>query len=209
MRGTHAVASPGVANESEGQVSFDAETTLNLLEEARSGNNIAVELLCRRYLAPLQRWARGRFPARTPEATPIDDLCRDTLKAVLPRLDALEHLRAGALLGLLRQSVLDRVRDERDGLETSPTEAATAGRPPLDHVSPIEEQIGRTALNRYEGALAELPPREQEAVIARVELGLDYDEIADLLGSPDQDAARRAVSRALLRLARAMEEPGL
>jgi DNA-directed RNA polymerase specialized sigma24 family protein len=190
------------------QGDFDAETTLNLLEEARSGNEDAVELLCRRYLAPLQRWARGRFPAVSPDATPTDELCRDTLETVLPRLDALEQLRAGALLGHLRQSVLDRVREEGGSPEQSPSQAATAGRRSLESSSPVEERIGKASLDRYEGALVDLSPRNREAVIARIELGLDYREIADLLGAPDQAAARTAVSRALLQLARLMEGPG-
>jgi DNA-directed RNA polymerase specialized sigma24 family protein len=41
-------------------------------------------------------------------------------------------------------------------------------------------------------------------IIARVELGLDYREIADLLGRPSVGAVRVAISRALLRLATEM-----
>ena len=38
--------------------------------------------------------------------------------------------------------------------------------------SPLEEAIGREAVERYEAALQRLKPEEREAIIARVELGL-------------------------------------
>jgi DNA-directed RNA polymerase specialized sigma24 family protein len=185
----------------------DLEGTLNLLEEARSGNDTAVELLCRRYLSSLQRWARGRFPARTPDATATDDLVRDALEKALPQLDALEHLRTGTLLSHLRHSVLDRIHEEAGAPEPGPPVERWAAERRLEPPSPIEERIGRAAVDRYEKALVELQPRDREAAIARIEMGLDYHLIAELLGSPDPDAARAAVSQALLRLARAMEGP--
>ena len=48
------------------------------------------------------------------------------------------------------------------------------------------------------------PAGLREAVIARVEMGLGYAEIARHLDKPSADAARMAVSRALVRLAREM-----
>jgi RNA polymerase sigma-70 factor (ECF subfamily) len=70
--------------------------------------------------------------------------------------------------------------------------------------SPFEETLGREAAERYEAALARLKEAEREAVIARVELGLDYEGIAEALGKPSPDAARMAVVRALVRLAQEM-----
>jgi DNA-directed RNA polymerase specialized sigma24 family protein len=56
-------------------------------------------------------------------------------------------------------------------------------------------------MDRYESALQRLREGDRELIIARVELGLDYREIAELLGRPTVGAARVAISRALLRLA--------
>ena len=53
----------------------------------------------------------------------------------------------------------------------------------------------------YEAALQRLPAGERELIIARVEMGLTYAELADAAGKPSADAARMAVTRALLRLA--------
>ena len=64
--------------------------------------------------------------------------------------------------------------------------------------------IGNEALERYEAALARLNAGDREAVIARIELGQTYAEIASALGKPSTEAARMAVNRALARLARFM-----
>jgi RNA polymerase sigma-70 factor (ECF subfamily) len=76
--------------------------------------------------------------------------------------------------------------------------------------SPLEEAIGKEALERYEAALARLRPEDREAIIIRLELGLPYSEVAQALGKPSAAAAHMAVSRALLRLANEMASaPGL
>ena len=67
--------------------------------------------------------------------------------------------------------------------------------------SPEEAAIGAEALERYERALASLKKEERHAIVLRVELGLDYEEIATQLGKPTADAARMAVTRAIVRLA--------
>ena len=57
---------------------------------------------------------------------------------------------------------------------------------------------------RYERALERLKPASREAVVARVEMGFSYRQVATELGKPSPDAARMAVSRALAQLAREM-----
>src|SRR5262249_8212320 len=69
---------------------------------------------------------------------------------------------------------------------------------------PLEEAIGREAIERYEAALASLRPEEQEAVVGRIELGYTYDELAQALGKPTGEAARKAAERALVRLVEGM-----
>jgi RNA polymerase sigma-70 factor (ECF subfamily) len=71
--------------------------------------------------------------------------------------------------------------------------------------SPLEQAIGHEALTRYEGALARLRAEEREVIIARVELGQSYQQIAAGHGKASADAARMAVSRALVRLAEEMD----
>ncbi len=97
--------------------------------------------------------------------------------------------------------MLNRIREElrRKGRQPEATE--------LDDIeddsagSPLEQAIGREAVERYERALARLKPEEREAIIARVEMGYTYEELAEALGKPTPDAARKAARRALVRLA--------
>jgi RNA polymerase sigma-70 factor (ECF subfamily) len=119
-----------------------------------------------------------------------------------------EPRHVGALQAYLRQAVLNRLRDElrRKGrapsmvdLEDVRLEAAG---------SPLEEAIGREAVDRYEAALARLKPEEREAIIARVEMDYTYEELAEALGKPTAEAARKAAQRALVRLAEEMKRGG-
>ena len=71
--------------------------------------------------------------------------------------------------------------------------------------SPLEEAIGQQALDNYERALERLRPDERETIIARVEMGLSYEELAAVLGKPTADAARKAAQRAVIRLAQEMD----
>jgi RNA polymerase sigma-70 factor (ECF subfamily) len=110
----------------------------------------------------------------------------------------------GALQGYLRLSVINRINDEirrverrpqRDELDTGVVDTAA---------SPLEAAIGAQAVERYEGALASLTEIERQMIVARIELGHTYEEIARLVGKPTADAARIAVARALAKLAHLM-----
>ena len=72
---------------------------------------------------------------------------------------------------------------------------------PDESPSPLELAIGRQGVERYERALERLRPEDREAIIARVEFGCSYEELAVSLGKPSPDAARMAAQRAMLRLA--------
>jgi DNA-directed RNA polymerase specialized sigma24 family protein len=71
-------------------------------------------------------------------------------------------------------------------------------------MSPLEAAIGQEVVERYEAALASLTTAERDAIVARLELGLTHEEIAQALGKPSADAARMAVARAMVQLARVM-----
>jgi RNA polymerase sigma-70 factor (ECF subfamily) len=180
------------------------EATSVLLERVRAGDDAALDALVTRYLIPLRRWASGRLPAWARDLRDTDDIVQDTLIATLRHLDGFEVRKDGALHAYLRQSIGNRIRDEirrinrRPAVE--PAHEAIEDRAP----SPLESAIGTEALANYERALATLSVEERDGVIARVEFGLGYPEIAAATGKGSPDAARMMVSRALLRLAREM-----
>jgi RNA polymerase sigma factor (sigma-70 family) len=188
--------------------SASVTSTADLLQRARHGDKEAVNELFSRYLPSLRRWARGRLPRWTRDVRDTDDMVQDTLVQTLKHLDSFEPRHEGALQAYLRQALVNKVRDEvrRVGRHAVPDAIADEHADPA--ASPLEEAIGREALARYEAALHRLRPEEREAIIARVELGQSYQQIAAGHGKSSADAARMAVSRALVRLAEEMDVEG-
>jgi RNA polymerase sigma-70 factor, ECF subfamily len=188
--------------------SSNVESTFNLLERARAGDSEALDLLFARHRKPLQRWASGRLPKWARDISDTEDLVQETLFQTFKRIGEFEPRRVGALQAYLRQAVLNRIREEfrRKGRRPDATDLDDI---PIDSdESPLEQAIGREAVDRYEEALARLKAEEREAIIARVEMGYSYEELAEMLGKPTPDAARKAAQRALVRLAEEMKRGG-
>lgn len=185
--------------------SGEAESTFHLIERARAGDQQALDRLFALHLKPLQRWARGRLPRWARDLADTDDLVQDTLLQTFKRIEDFEPRRVGALQAYLRQAVLNRVRNElrRKGRQPRATDFDGIEVESLE--SPLDEAIGREAVERYEAALDRLTAEEREAIIARVEMGYSYEELAEALGKPTPDAARKAARRALVRLAEEMK----
>ncbi len=180
-------------------------TTADLLQRARIGDAEALNELFGRYLPSLRRWARGRLPRWTRDLRDTDDVVQETLLQTLKHIDVFQPRHEGALQAYLRQALLNRVRDEVRRVSRHGVTAEIADEHAAAAASPLEEAIGHEALARYEGALARLRPEEREVIIARVELGQSYQQIAAGHGKASADAARMAVSRALLHLAVEMD----
>ena len=183
--------------------SASAAASVDLLARARTGDAEALNALCARYLPRLQKWAHGRLPAWARGALDTQDLVQDTLAHVVQRLGSFEPRHDGAFQAYLRQALLNRVRDQLRWAQRRPTDVLETDRPALGP-SPIEEAIGSEALERYEAALQRLRPDDREAIIARIEMGHSYPDVAKALGKPTVAAAHVAVSRALVRLAKEM-----
>jgi RNA polymerase sigma factor (sigma-70 family) len=188
--------------------SRDLDSTFQLIERARAGDQEALERLFARHVKPLQRWARGRLPKWARDLADTDDLVQDTLLQTFKRIGDFEPRRVGALQAYLRQAVLNRLRDELRRKGRQPRATELEGLEADGTQSPLEEAIGREAVERYENALQRLRPEEREAIIARVEMDYNYEELAQALGKPTPDAARKAAQRALVRLAEEMKRGG-
>ena len=120
-------------------------------------------------------------------------------------MEGFEPRRVGALQAYLRQAVLNRLRDELRRTRRRPDHTGVDDLELEAAESPLEQAIGREAVESYERALERLRPEEREAIIARVEMSLSYEEMAEALGKPSADAARKAAERALVRLAEEMQ----
>ncbi|MFO0982918.1 MAG: sigma-70 family RNA polymerase sigma factor [Planctomycetota bacterium] len=179
-------------------------TTERLLERLRGGDGPVLEELFRRYLPRLRQWTRGRLPVTARDLFETDDLVQEVLMHSIEKVQSFQPDRPGALLSYWRQAIMNRIRDEvrrarRVGVRAEPGEEASDPSP-----SPLEVTVGRELAERYEQALARLSEEEREAIVGRVELNLDYDDLKELLLKPTAGAARMQVARALVKLAAAM-----
>jgi RNA polymerase sigma-70 factor, ECF subfamily len=180
------------------------DSTFDLVQRAKAGDRDAVDRLFARHLPPLRRWASGRLPRWTRDLMDTDDLVQETVFRAIKRIESFEPRHEGALQAYLRQAIVNRIRDEVRRSVRSPAATELDENESDRSASPLEEAIGREAVERYEAALARLRPEEREAIVARVEMDCSYQEVAQALDKPSADAARMAVSRALLRLAQEM-----
>ena len=180
------------------------ESTLDLVQRAKTGDREALDRLFTRSIPVLRRWASGRLPRWTRDLMDTDDLVQETVVRAVSRIGSFEPRHEGSLQAYLRQAVMNRIRDEVRRTMRAPAPAEFPEDTPNSSASPLEEAIGRQAVERYEAALARLRPDDREAIVARVEMDGTYEQVAQALGKPSPDAARMAVSRALLRLAQEM-----
>ena len=181
-------------------------SSLTLLELAQAGDRAALDSLIARYLPRLQRWATGRLPQWARDMADTQDLVQETLFRSFRRIGGFESRGEGALLAYLRQAILNRIREELRRANRRPAASELDSQVEDAAPSPLEQAIGREALERYEQALAELRETDRELVVARIELGYTNQEIAELLNKPSANAARMATERAIIRLAKEMEK---
>ena len=181
---------------------FGEATTIELLARARAGDAGALDEIFARSIPPLNRWARGRLPGWARRLVDTDDLVQDAVIGTLRQMDVFEYRADAALQAYLRQAVMNRIRNEIRRASRHPTADPLDSSPEDPSPSPLEELVGKQAVEAYDKALDQLEPPEREAVIGRVELGLSYAELARAMGRPSPDAARMAVGRAILKLAR-------
>jgi RNA polymerase sigma-70 factor (ECF subfamily) len=185
----------------------DSESTVVLLERARNGDGQALDRLFSRHFGPLRRWASGRLPKWARDLADTDDLVQDTLLKTFKKVGDFEPRGAGALQAYLRQAVMNRLRDEIRRKGRTP-ELVDLEAVDMTHrasgASPFAEAIGREAALNYHQALGRIDPDEREVIVLRLEMGFTYAEMADVLGKPTPDAARKAAQRALVRLAEEM-----
>ncbi|MGH9371809.1 MAG: RNA polymerase sigma factor [Vicinamibacterales bacterium] len=170
----------------------------------REGDEAARNELSARYLPRLRRWAHGRLPGWARDHLDTEHLVQETLLQSVSHLDTITLQNERAFCTHVCEALRSRMREAlRRVAGRSVSESQRPDAPAADP-SPIEQAIGGQILRGYEGALQRLREADRELVIERVELNLDYREIADLHGTTIA-GARVAVGRALLRLSAEMD----
>jgi RNA polymerase sigma-70 factor (ECF subfamily) len=185
--------------------SLDETPSVELIRRVREGDREALDCLFARYVPILRRWATGRLPLWARSLVDTDDLIQDTLIKAFRNVEEFVPRHDGAFGAYLRHSINNRIRDEIRKVNRKPQQVELREDHRGGGASPLEEAIGSEALERYESALQRLSEDDRALVLTRIEMGLSYKEVASATNRPNADAARMAVSRALLKLATEMD----
>lgn len=115
------------------------------------------------------------------------------------------------LLTMARTRCLNRLRDDRRRLARAPVlaEAPEDGGPAATRGGQLDDLLAQERGRQVRAALLDLPSKLREAVLLRFDHGLDYAEIARIVGRPEA-TVRSRVFHALKRLRGALaaeEEP--
>jgi RNA polymerase sigma factor (sigma-70 family) len=190
-----------VRSDPPGPQSTRGLNTRELLRRARAGEENALNTLFARFLPHLQRWAHRRVPGWARNGADSSDFVQDTVLQTIRNLSSFEPRRDGALLGYLRRSLINRIRNQFRQAGRHP-HAALGEMDVIDPAaSPLEFTIDHQNRARYVAALAKLRSSDRTAIIGRIELGYSYEQLALILDKPTPGAARLAIRRALLSLA--------
>ncbi|MGE0816092.1 MAG: RNA polymerase sigma factor [Vicinamibacterales bacterium] len=175
-----------------------------LLSRARGGDDRALDRLLSRYLPRLHRWAHRRVPTWARSAADTADYVQETVLHSLRHIGTFQPQRQGALLGYLRRALVNRMHDQFRHASRHPAPDALHDRLVDGGQSPLDQAIHEQDRRRYGAALQRLRPRDRKAIVASIEMGYTYEQIALVLGKPTAEAARIAVRRALVRLGEEM-----
>jgi len=184
------------------------DSTEDLVIKAKVGDRSAENEIVRRSLPRLRRFAHGRLPSRLRNACDTEDIVQDSLLKTLQRISSFDTTRPGGLQAYLRVAIQNRVRDEcrrRVPLASSEELTEVMDKAP----SPFDRAREREIAARQEAALSHLRPGDRALLVARIEMGYDYKQLARLFGKPTPNAARVAVHRALRRAIEAAAKPSV
>lgn len=188
------------SDDAKAGVLLSDEPTIELVVRARDGDRAAIEALLQRSLPSLRRWAHGRLPTAARGYLDTEDIVQEAALHAVRRLDVFQPQHVGAMQAYLRQSVINRIRDEVRRIGRQPPPVELPDDQPGDRTSPLELAIQAEAYDRYRQALTTLAPRDRELIVARIEVQWSLAEIAQRFGMRTVDGARMAVSRAVKRL---------
>jgi RNA polymerase sigma-70 factor (ECF subfamily) len=176
------------------------EPTVELIIKARRGDAAALEAILQRCLPSLKRWARGRLPTAARGHMDTGDLVQEAGLHAIAKLESFEPRHVGAMQAYLRQSVMNKIRDEVRRLERRRIPIEVPEDLASDDASPLEQAIANEKYDRYRGALEDLRSKDRAIIVARLEAQWTIPEIASRFGFRSSEAARMAVTRAVRRL---------
>jgi RNA polymerase sigma-70 factor (ECF subfamily) len=179
--------------------------TIELLARVRAGDDDARDRLVERALPALLKFASRRVPSCIRGAADTRDLVHDVIVRALPRLESFRADGPGALQAFLRRAVANRIVDEVRRSRSRQPAAETVERLGDRRPSVLAKMISRQDLDRLRAAFATLSPSDRALLLTRFQVERGYADVARAHNKPTANAARAAVTRAVARLAKAMD----
>ncbi len=154
------------------------DTDRELIDRWMSGDSRAATLLVSRHADAL-----ARFAVSSGEREDIEELVQDTFVRAFGSMDSFrgESSLRTWLFTIERRLMLDRRRAERRKRETVPVKAGDA----ITEYDALDLMLAEEAELRVRKAVQALSPTQREVFVLRVEQGLSYKEIAELVGTTD------------------------
>jgi RNA polymerase sigma-70 factor (ECF subfamily) len=174
----------------------DEDTDRLLIERWKAGDSRAATELVARHADAL-----ARFAVSSGERSEIEELVQDTFVRAFGSIDSFRgdsSLRTW-LFTIERRLMLDRRRSERRQKATVPVEAKDA----VTEYDALDTLVAEEAEARVRTAVKALSATQREVFLLRVEQGLSYKEIADVVGTTEGAArvhyhnAMRAVKESI------------
>ena len=177
--------------------------TPDLLDQIRNGDSEAYNELFDRYTAQLESFVTARLPAKRDNSTDVAQLVEEVSIRILPFLGRIEYRGVGSFWACLRETALvciDEIWQGGDARTNRPAQCdPSVERPEAGHLL-------RSQLIPFESVLNAMPDQSRNAFLMRLELGLDYQSIAEECVFSSAAAAREDISRTIETLGREMAD---
>src|SRR5688572_26701734 len=163
---------------SPGEDTASEPTDLELIERWKTGDSRAATRLVGRHSQAL-----ARFAASSGEREGIEELVQDTFVRAFGSLDSFrsESSLRTWLFTIERNLMLDRRRAEKRDRETVPIEDTDR----VSEYGALDALIAEEVQERVRRSLDALSPMQREVFTLRVQQGLSYKEIAEIVASTE------------------------
>ena len=150
----------------------------DLIRRWRDGDGRAATQLVERHSQ-----AVARFVATQGERDDVDEVIQDTFVRAFGAIDSFrgESSFRTWLFTIAKRLVLDRRRAERRSRVVGTVEEGDA----VAQYDALDSMVADESLQRVRQAVQSLSPKQREVFTLRVEQGLSYKEIAELIGSTE------------------------
>ncbi|MEO8945107.1 MAG: RNA polymerase sigma factor [Gemmatimonadaceae bacterium] len=157
---------------------MEEPTDAELIRRWRGGDSVAATRLVERHAPSL-----ARFVAREGERDSVDEVVQDTFVRAFGAIDSFRGDSAFRtwLFTIARRLILDRRRSERRSRIVATVEEDDA----MTTFDALDTMVADESMARVRRAVEALSPKQREVFTLRLEQGLSYKEIADMVGSTE------------------------